>query len=306
MLACPICGGLSPLRFRARGVPILGCGRCGHRFAGLTPPAEHVAATYGDDYFTGGGDGYPDYLADGHLVTRHARPYAAALARRLREDRQREGSLQESRAPRVLDVGAAAGFTLRAFAEAGFDARGLEPNPRMAAHARDRLGLTVEAVPLEDYADAEATFDAVTMIQVLPHLYDLPAALRRAAAATRPGGYWLIETWDRASLTARLAGERWHEYSPPSVLHYFSRRSLRWLCAGHGFDAVAAGRPRKRISVDHARSLLAHKRSLLAKPLAWLPCGLTLPYPGNDLFWMLFRKRKPGLAAGSLPRPAAA
>ena len=78
---------------------------------------------------------------------------------------------------------------------------------------------------------------------------------------TAPGGVWVIETWDRESVVARLLGRRWHEINPPSVLHWFSRRSLDALLASLGFERVARGRPRKTIGADHVRALLGAHRS---------------------------------------------
>lgn len=93
---------------------------------------------------------------------------------------------------------------------------GVEPNAAIGEHARAEFGLDVRTSSLEAFATDEPV-DLVAMIQVLPHLWDLRRGLDAAAVATKPGGYWLIETCDRSSLTARLFGTRWHEYSPPSV-----------------------------------------------------------------------------------------
>ncbi|MEM1303550.1 MAG: hypothetical protein AAGG46_01555, partial [Planctomycetota bacterium] len=113
---------------------------------------------------------------------------------------------------------------------------------------------------------------------------------------------WLIETWDRASLPARVLGRHWHEYSPPSVLHWFSKAGVVELASQFGMRPVASGRPAKRIAAGHAKSLLHAKaaqswvaQSLIAKPASFaaslLPDRLTLPYPALDLFWLLLEKR---------------
>src|SRR5205085_11122433 len=102
-------------------------------------------------------------------------------------------------------------------------------------------------------------FDLVLMLQVLPHFVDPAAALQKAARLVRPGGHLLIETWDRESWTARLSGRRWHEYSPPSVLHWFSRGGVARLASAAGFEEVAIGRPSKWIAAAHTKSGLRHK-----------------------------------------------
>lgn len=268
--------------FEKQGYPVLECGRCRHRFLGHPAPVDHVERTFGDHYFHGGGAGYPDYLAEGWLLRRRGGRYA-----RLVEAWRPPGT--------VLDVGAAAGFLLQGFTERGWTGRGVEPNAAMARHARDR-GLQVEVGTLEDLP-AEPVYDVVLMVQVVAHVYDLRCAFRSAAAATAPGGYWLVETWDWTTWLARLFGDGWHEYSPPSVRHWFSTQSLVRVASDVGFCEVARGRPSKWIAAAHAASLLAHALgpSRLGRAVGSLgrrmPGRLAVPYPAADLLWMLLRKK---------------
>jgi hypothetical protein len=135
------------------------------------------------------------------------------------------------------------------------------------------------------------------MIQVIAHFYDVDTALERAAQVTQPGGYWLIETWNKDSWMARMLGENWHEYSPPSVLHWFSPDTLTRLASRFGFAPVARGRPAKWLNGAHVKSLLGYKLagSRLEKPAAALlrlvPDKLPVPYPTFDLFWALYQKQ---------------
>ena len=95
---------------------------------------------------------------------------------------------------------------------------------------------------------------------------------------------------------ARIMGQNWHEYSPPSVLHFFSPETLRLFVKQFGFEEVAKGRPAKRIDSGHAKSLLQYKLEELkignigAKLLKLIPENLTFPYPSYDLFWALYKK----------------
>jgi SAM-dependent methyltransferase len=239
-----------------------------------------VGRVYGDDYFQGGGAGYPDYLAEAQILREHGRRYAKLMER-------------FSKPGRILDVGAAAGFLLSGFAEAGWSGCGIEPNQSMAASARER-GLCVFPGTLEDFRDDER-FDLVSLVQVLAHFVDPLRALERAASLTKVGGLWLIETWDRESWTARLSGRRWHEYSPPSVLHWFTRESVAELASRFGFREIARGRPSKKLSAAHAKSLLVYKLGQ-GTPGKWfasfaglVPDRWSLPYPAEDLFWSVFR-----------------
>jgi len=238
---------------------------------------------YSDEYFIEGGAGYLGYVDDGDLLRRHGRFYGRLLNKICDTGR-------------VLDVGAAAGFILKGLIDCGWEGQGLEPNRSMVDFAQSNLGIEIQCGALEGFR-AEDAFDVVSMIQVVAHFRDLHAAFKSAARATKPGGFWLVETWNRESWTARLFGENWHEFSPPSVLHWFSPEGLAALARRFGFSEVARGHPRKRISARHVKSLLEHvgEGSLIFRALATvsktIPDSAVFPYPGEDLFWMVLQKR---------------
>lgn len=281
---CPVCEGVGQFAFTKYGYAIHACQTCGHRFLGKQASPNHLSQVYDDQYFSGGGAGYPDYLAQGDMLRDHGRRYA-----RLLRSHVSTGSM--------LDVGAAAGFVLQGFTDEGWNGSGIEPNVAMAEHGRAQLGLEIQTGPLETVVLNDPV-DLVSMIQVLPHLYDLEAGLASAARVTKPKGHWLIETWNRESLTARVFGQHWHEYSPPSVMRWFAPDDLARLLACYGFEEIARGRPKKRIRSGHAKSLLRYKLRdmgavgrLMGASLGIIPDSLTIPYPSEDLFWGLYRKR---------------
>lgn len=92
---------------------------------------------------------------------------------------------------RVLDVGCGAGMNLRALAQR-YDCRGLEPDPRLAAAARENSGVPIRQGGLLDGSvGGEAGFDAVLLLDVIEHIDDDRGALRAAASMARPGG-WIV------------------------------------------------------------------------------------------------------------------
>lgn len=281
-MRCPVCQGITDRHVRVRGYWILRCAACGHQFVEYFPPQDHPSRVYGDEYFEGGGAGYPDYLGEARILQAHGRRYARLMARFAKP-----GS--------ILDVGAAAGFLLQGFVESGWSGTGLEPNGRMAQHASQRLGLEVVQGTLE-CLPVPGPFDLVLMIQVVGHLVDPRAAFGEAARATPIGGFWLIETWNPESWTARIFGASWHEYNPPSVLHFFPPQALCRLAGQFGLREITRGRPAKSIDGRHAKSLIRHNwsssawGSLLSAVGRLIPDGLQIPYPAEDLYWMIFQK----------------
>ncbi len=282
--SCPLCQGHAVRLFHKHHHWILSCAACGHRFALLTvlDQPSHIQRVYGDQYFFGGGAGYPNYLEEGNILRSHGRRYGRLLRRY---------------APygTLLDVGCAAGFILHGLCDTGWRGEGIEPNARMAQYAREQLGLPVTTSTLEELDEVDR-YDVVTMIQVIAHLVDPREAFQRIAYATNSGGLCLIETWNWKSATARLFGKAWHEYSPPSVLHWFSLDRLIRLASEFDYAMVSSGRVPKWIGCRHALSLVTHslgdsRLGLLAtNALRMIPENLNLPYPAEDLFWVLFRK----------------
>lgn len=280
---CVICGCSTQPAFVVRGYPIGRCVRCGHEAIDIESPPDHVALVYNDAYFRGASAGYPDYLAEGNLLRRHGHWYGRLL------NKYTEPGL-------VLDVGTAAGFILQGLQECGWRGEGIEPNREMARFGRETLGLAISETTCEEFRSS-VHYDLMTMIQVVAHLVDIRKAFGVCADVLAPDGLLLIETWDRQSRTARIFGKDWHEYSPPSVLRWFSPEDLERLLAQFGFTKIAEGRPPKRISGAHAKALL-HDR-LQSQPLAFMlrvitrmvPDRIEIPYPAEDLFWALFKRQ---------------
>jgi 2-polyprenyl-3-methyl-5-hydroxy-6-metoxy-1,4-benzoquinol methylase len=280
---CTVCN--SPdttVRFVKNGFEIIHCSQCGHLFTGILSGQEEVDKIYSDDYFFKGGAGYDDYTLEKNVLIKRGEYFAKKIKRFIKSGK-------------LLDVGAAAGFILKGFENKGWSGVGVEPNRSMAEYAAKEVGVnvqtgTIETVKLKD------SFDLVVLIQVMAHIYDLHTSIKNILKYLKPGGYILIETWNKDSLTARVFGKNWHEYSPPGTLNYFSKKSLNYLFAQYGFSKVAHGTPKKRIHSRHAKSLIKHKLEE-SKGLRWavpltklIPGNMIIPYPSEDLFWALYKK----------------
>ncbi len=275
---CPLCRAESKFVFEAKGFPVHDCLSCAHRFAAIAADEAHIAEIYGDAYFSGGGAGYSDYFADGEMLKKRGQMYAAKLAK------------FSAKKGKMLDVGAAAGFILQGFIDQGWRGVGLEPNAAIARQGCEKFGLDIRQGSLELFATDEK-FDLVSMIQVAAHFYEPRTAFQKAFELLNDDGWLLVETWNRGSLSARFFGKRWHEYSPPSVLQWFSEKGLNEFLGGIGFEKVARGRPPKKISGAHAKSLLKYRlgNNFLLK---LIPDKLQFPYPSEDLFYTLYKKRQ--------------
>ena len=209
---CPVCNTQTHRLFQKHSWWICECPQCHHRCVEISPDQQHVEEIYGDSYFFEGGDGYPDYLKEAELLTAHGRWYGQQLSRYMKP-------------AKVLDIGAAAGFILKGLSKTGWNGTGLEPNASMAEYGRTHLNVDIKVGSLENFDSAE-TFDLVNMVQVLPHFYNLRQVLQAAEKLTKPSGYWLIETWNKDSLMARMQGQTGTNIAHQVCCIFFRR--IRW------------------------------------------------------------------------------
>lgn len=268
--------------FQKRGYPILECEQCGHRFIKIADQEGHVSTVYSDDYFFKGKDGYPNYLNKEHLLYKQGLRYARLIS-------------EFTKPGKVLDIGSAAGFILKGFSDSGWICQGIEPNETMAAYGRKYLNLDIKTGSIETLETGES-FDLINMIQVIGHVYNLDKTLQNVTALLKPNGLVLVESWDMKSATARMMGKNWHEYCPPSVVHWFSDKTLSILFKYYGFELIAKGHPIKKINADHAFSFLEGRnvklifKKRLVDAINRFVGKLTLTYPLRDVKWYVFRK----------------
>lgn len=168
----------------------------------------------------------------------------------------------------LLDVGAADGALLAAHAATGLKGRRSAFDVmRYSGIERHLDGELIEGFlddPLPSWS--REPYDVVTLFDVAEHLYRPQAAFENLRALTRPGGLVLIETGNSESLCPRRFGIQQWWYVRLLEHHLFwSRRSLAYIAAAHGFKVVywrenrhksrrrrAAG----RIALDTAKSAL--------------------------------------------------
>jgi SAM-dependent methyltransferase len=147
----------------------------------------------------------------------------------------------------ALDVGAATGLLVSAARRAGLDAIGLEPSRTLSEVARRHHEVPVLTGVLPHPELSGKRFDVVFLVDVIEHVADPLALLRRCAEHLQPDGLLLVVTPDVESFAARLLGPRWWHFRIAHV-GYFDRRSLgvaleraglraeQWLRARWFFD----------------------------------------------------------------------
>jgi SAM-dependent methyltransferase len=270
---CPVCNSTSRKIFDIDHYIIRGCQVCAHQFTEIQPGPEHVDEVYDDAYFA-------NYLKEAKFLKLKGRRYAKLMSRYFKKP------------GRILDIGSAAGFTLQGFVDRDWKGSGIEPNGYMVEQAQ-KTGLRIVQDTLEEFRTTEK-YDLITFIQVIAHLTDLQEAFRIAADATQSNGLWLIETGNRDSLKAKLWGENWKIYHPPTMLHWFSPKDLQRLVAQYGFQEIARGQPQRWVNAAHAKFSLRQKKGLLPllARLLLIPVlnQVPIPFASTDQFWVIYKK----------------
>lgn len=234
--ACALCGGArwTP-RFREGPHEVRRCDACGLVWVSPRRDEEGLAGLYGsEEYWRSGSPkqcGYGDYRGD---AERYLRTFRLRLDRALRDG---------PRGGRALDVGCAAGFCLAVLAERGFDVWGVELSPVIAREAQARVGAErIHVGTLQGAPHAPGSFDLITLWDVVEHVPDPRALLRRARGLLAPGGLLVLETQDVQSAFARALGRRWHHYKHAEHLYHFAPATIRRLLADTGFEVEALTR----------------------------------------------------------------
>jgi SAM-dependent methyltransferase len=238
LMACPICGGVSLIRLGVPGTLIgrevfasiegqLGlskCRGCGFIFTNPRPHSQLL-----DRFYSG-----TTYSCHKPNTSSEASKKAAFLLSLLGKPRSINNSEK-----RLLDFGCGGGFLLRCARDAGWDASGFDVG-KEAVNACRAQGLkvfdSIEKLPA-------ASFDVVTMIHVLEHVFDhamLFAAFKRVLA---PHGKLLIEVPNARSLRATVSiplltryakfDERYRAF--PIHMSFFTHSTLTQLLQKHGF-----------------------------------------------------------------------
>jgi 2-polyprenyl-3-methyl-5-hydroxy-6-metoxy-1,4-benzoquinol methylase len=141
---------------------------------------------------------------------------------------------------RILDVGCGNGEFLHTARVAGFQAEGIDVSAAAVEVCR-RRGLNAWQGDFLCTGRA-ASYDLVTMWDVIEHLPEPRAFVRRSFELLRPGGWLLIKTPRNGQLAIRLsrlatrAANILVQY--PSHIQFFSPQSLGTLLRGEGFGQL--------------------------------------------------------------------
>ncbi len=238
------------------------CGSCALIFQHPLPTSRSMSTWADAEYASGA---YHDYVA--------ARPM------KIRHFEQRLDDIGDVvRSGRLLDVGCSCGYFMEVAAARGFDVHGVEFSSSAIAAAAPGIRPRIFEGRLEDMP-AKGLFDVVSAFDLIEHVHDPRAFLRRCAGLLKPGGVLLVSTPDTGHFLRFLMGSRWPMLQPMQHLSLFSRKALAGALRAEGFEVVSVTTCYKTLSVDYLVNQIRSLNPLLSRILG----AVTRPVPASVL-----------------------
>ena len=138
---------------------------------------------------------------------------------------------------RLLDVGCSSGAFIAAARSLGIEAEGVEPASAPAKTALES-GLRVYQGLLEDLNLPSASYDVITLFEVLEHLKDPLSLLKECHRILHKGGLLVIRTGNTDSWSAHCQKGRWEYFSIEAHgghISFFNPASMGRLAERSGF-----------------------------------------------------------------------
>jgi 2-polyprenyl-3-methyl-5-hydroxy-6-metoxy-1,4-benzoquinol methylase len=272
------------LLYTKGGFELVRCVSCGLVYVRNPPTRDDLHRQY-------------SFAAGYHTVFRsddsaESRAHAARSAEFLRIVRR------HSPPGRILDVGCSVGFFLERAQADRWTTVGVELSNDTAELAR-RKGLEVFTGTLDQAAFPPASFDVVTMWDVVEHLDDPVATVATAADVLKRDGVLALSTpnvegiFPRLSYRAARWTGRWPHPEPPSHLFQFSKTTISQLLQKTGLEPIEILDRRIPLSYTFGdRSLLLREPKRLAYATVFAPLAFLAPlvHSGDDMV-VVARKR---------------
>ena len=225
--SCPVCGHTNRTFFLHRyGLDVYTCDRCSHGFTSPRPTFETASQLYSQDRTAS-----EIYTSPMQVEIDEVKAlYGLELLRQSGIDTP----------DRILDFGCGSGTFLKTALREGWKSCvGIDANPRYKESSKDGNGLRFIYSTFE-HLDSQILgeeFDAITMWNVLEHLYDLPDILSALKNKLKTNGLLLIMVPNLKSLASQIIRERSATFSWKHP-HHFTPESLRYLMQSLSLECV--------------------------------------------------------------------
>ena len=179
-----------------------------------------------------------------HEIEDHARFKSAVFQNALSRIQKWQNTSGSPAGGKLLDIGCGSGHFIKAANQNGFDACGIEPTSGSADYGIEKLNLNILNQDLFDAQLPENHFDVITAWDVIEHLPDPQAMLRRAAKWLKPGG--IIALRFPSAPWQKIKGFVFHQllkserasFAPTIHLYFFSEKTFTSLAQRLGLEIL--------------------------------------------------------------------
>lgn len=140
---------------------------------------------------------------------------------------------------RVLDVGSGLGYFLKIARDDGWQVDGIEPRSAAVKFCYRNFGIEVHEGFLEDFVKKTGVYHAITLWDVLEHVFDPIRFLERCLELLIPGGILVIAIPNASGWPARIFRGRWR-YVMPAHLYYFKMPFISQLLSSYNMHLERA------------------------------------------------------------------
>lgn len=224
---CALCGSNnSRVYLNKDGYDILRCNDCSFTFLDYEPDIFKIQEFYSNEYFQGisDGRGYENYEFSEIFLKKN-------FKRRIKHLNKYVTS------GNVLDLGCAYGFFLSLLG-GNFKAFGMDISDYALTVAKEKYNINTKIGPLGKNSYQSNFFSLITMWDVLEHIYNLKNDLLICHDILKEKGILALQTGNIQSLFAKVCRTKWHLYTVPEHLWYFSFDTLKKLAKDTGFEII--------------------------------------------------------------------
>lgn len=211
------------------------CEACTAIFQNPRPTPEMMAGLFTDYQLFGGVNdnqkleecvAYYDYSAYENALKHNGRPLLKKIAKYIP-------------APaRLLEIGGATGWFMKAAQDAGYNTRGLDISPTLAGLVKERYGIEVTVSPIEEAPLSSESFDVICNYGGIECWMDIHKGLSQVNRMLRSNGIFFFQYVDTTTLFAKLTGKKYYQYNPV-VNYFFSKQSMQSLLETNGFEVLS-------------------------------------------------------------------
>jgi 2-polyprenyl-3-methyl-5-hydroxy-6-metoxy-1,4-benzoquinol methylase len=145
--------------------------------------------------------------------------------------------LQEHKPGKLLDIGCGNGYFLKQMQQRGWDVVGTDFD-EAAVNAVKQIGIDAYVGDLSTIKFEDNSFDAITLNNVIEHLYDPLGCLEKSRNLLRDGGQLTVITPNIESFGHSHFKQYWRGLETPRHLFLFSPKTLKAIAEKAGFKEI--------------------------------------------------------------------